>query len=128
MPGTLAYAAPSAVFPGGLYTALSLGDTWPNVQVAYPDGNQQARSDGANPRHSWTIAQRRTYAQYTTLKNFWTSMRGGLTPFYFYPNPAQYDATGVSTVGRYTVRFEGELAVTYDSPRWPVQLKLVEVA
>jgi phage-related protein len=128
MPGTLLYAAPSAVFPYGLYTNFGWSDAWPTVQGDYADGTRQVRADGVNPRHSWTVAQRRTYAQWSSLKAFWVSMRGGLTPFYFYPNPAQYDATGVSTIGRYTVRFEGELAATYDNPRWPVQLKLVEVA
>ena len=128
MPGTLAYAAPTAVFPGGLYTAISQNNEWPNQAVAYPDGNQQVRTDGANGRHSWTVSQRRTYVQFMAFKAFWAAMRGPLVPFYFYADPKYYDASGVSTAGRYTVRFDGEMAASYDMPRWSVQLRIIEIA
>ena len=128
MPGTLSYASPSGVFPQMLCTAFASIDSWPVVGSEYPDGNYQSRVDGVNPRMGWSQTHRLKFAQWTTLAAFWVTKRGGLKPFYFYPNPTQYDPTGNNTTGRYTVRFDGPLSGTYDLPRWVAGLKLIEVA
>ena len=127
MPGTLAYAAPTLVMPGNLCTAFSIATAWPEVTNGYPDGNYEGRVDGVNPRHQWALSQRLTYAAWLALKALWSSTRGYL-PFYFYPNPQQFDATGANTVGRYVVRFDGQFPSTYGLPRWDVSLSLIEIA
>ena len=126
MPGTLAYAAPTAVLPSNLCTSFVEPRAWPNVANDYADGNFQVRTDGANPRHSWNLSQRIPYATWAALKAFYNSVHLG--PFYFYPNPANYDATGASTTGRYTVRFDGQFPSTYNMPRWDVSFSLLEIA
>jgi len=128
MPGTLLYAVPALVLPGNLCTAFTLTAAWPLVQNAYPDGNYQSRADGVNARHQWALSQRLTYAAWIALRAFWTSVRGPLASFYFYPDPRLRDGTGASATGRYTVRFDGQFPTTYGMPRWDVSLSLVELA
>ena len=70
-----------------------------------------------------------------TLKAFWDGHDGGLIPFYFYdpfaanPVGSNYDPTGSSVTGRYTVVFRGNWSETTGMLRTQTgQIQLVEVA
>jgi phage-related protein len=128
MPGTLLYAAPATVLPQSLWAAFVLTDTWPTVCDPYPDGNFQVRCDGVNPRLAWKLTRKLTYAKWTALKAFWEAQRGGYAPFYFYPMFANYDATGVSATGRYTVRFDGQFPSTFGLARGSSDFGLIQLA
>ena len=76
-----------------------------------------------------------TATQLAALASFFEAHGGGLTPFYFYnpweatPIGSNYDATGASLTGRYTVVFRGDWQQTTGLARTDVpQLQLVEVA
>lgn len=71
------------------------------------------------------------------LSNFYKQQNGGLISFYFYnpmePAPGQpigsnFDATGSSIQGRYTVFFRGPWSERIDMARTNTSLQLVEVA
>lgn len=128
MPGTLLYAAPATVLPASLWSAFALTDAWPTVPNVYPDGSYQARRDGDYPRLAWQLSRRLTYAQWVVLEAFWLARRRGLESFYFYPLSVDYDATGVSAAGRYTVRFDGQFPSTYGIARWQSQFALIQLA
>jgi hypothetical protein len=127
MPGTLLYAAPATVLPQALWAAFAPTDTWPTVLNTYADGNYQARSDGSQARRAWRLTRRLTFAQWILLEAFWVARRGGYDSFWFYPLFADYDATGASTVGRYTVRFDGQFSTTFQLGRSNAQLALIEL-
>jgi hypothetical protein len=128
MPGTLAYAAPATVLPQSLWTAFELTKAWPTILNAYPDGSYQPRVDGDYPRHAWKLARRPTYAQWLDLKAFWLARRGGFESFWFYPDFEDWDETGASEYGRFTVRFDGPFPTTISLCRWSPQLALIELA
>lgn len=115
MPGNIDYAAPSGVFPQSLCTAFSEDGSYEQLQSGnYHDGTIQRSQLAQTSRRTFTQSKRLTSADLATLYAFWIAQCGGLIPFYFY-NPEEpasgqqvgsnYDATGVSTQGRYTVRF-----------------------
>lgn len=144
MPGSLQQAAPTAVFPSSLSTSFSLSLVYPIlIAPLYNDGTIERSmiEDGVNtpiPLRIWRLSKLLTITQLTTLLSFWeTTVFGGWRPFYFYdpfsPFPgnaigSNYDATGVSTVGRATVHFRGNWSHTVHITRTQVpDLTLVEV-
>ena len=87
----------------------------------------------------WRLAKRLTVSQLSILSTFFkTTVQGGYKPFYYYdpnmPIPghqigSNYDATGISTQGRYTVFFRGSWSQSLTLGRTNVPgLTLVEVA
>jgi hypothetical protein len=84
--------------------------------------------------HSVAEQQERvTPAALLALRNFFDARNGSAEPFYFYDlydtNPKfSYDPTGVATVGRYTVRFNGDWQRSSGPGRSDVQIELLELA
>lgn len=122
MPGSLQLAAPTQVMPMTLCASFSLALEYPILSLIYNDGTIERSMiiDGVNsprPARIWHMSRRPTPAETTTFMNFFESMQGGLTPFYFY-DPygvgigirigSNYDPTGSSPTGRATVRFRGD--------------------
>ena len=71
--------------------------------------------------------------QLDALRAFYDARSGPTEPFYFYDpydtNPRfSYDPTGLVTVGRYTVRFEGDWNQLTALGRSELNITLVEVA
>lgn len=139
MPGNLSYAAPSGVLPAGLCAAFTELREYAQLQALYHDGTVQRGQLALSSRRTFRISRRLSSAALATLYAFWCGQNNGLTPFFFY-NPfepaaglavgSNYDATGISTQGRYTVAFRGGTwTQATDICRTNVQgLELVEVA
>jgi hypothetical protein len=99
-------------------------------------------TDGINPPQDlrmWKLSQRLSPSQLSTLSTFWqTTVQGGLHAFYYYdpyspltnhPIGSNYDATGVSTQGRYTCFFRGRWKISLGIGRSDIpELLLVQVA
>ena len=117
MPGNIQNATPSGLMPYALCAAFSELREYVQLQAQYHDGTTD-RSQ---------LAQT---ARAIALKAFWDGQQGGVVPFLFY-NLAEgaYDATGNSTLGRYTVVFRGNWSQTTGLLRTDVpQVELAEVA
>jgi hypothetical protein len=128
MPGSVSLAAPVTVLPYGLSEMYVESYEWPTVtSQPYSDGAVQVRSDAAAVRRSWALSQRWEFDDIDDLVGFWEDRKGAHEPFYFYPILSQYDATGVSTTGRYRVRFDGAFQRDYQMGRWPASFRLIEV-
>jgi hypothetical protein len=130
MPGNLLNATPSGVMPYALCTAFSESREYVQLQTQYHDGAIQRSQLAQTSRHTFSLSQRLTAALAIALKTFWDSQQGGTVPFVFYNLiEASYDATGNSTQGRYTVRFQGSWSQNTGLARTDVpQLQLIEVA
>ena len=129
MPGNVAAAAPATVLPNGLAAAFSESVQWPILESdAYPDGRTQRRLLGANSRKSWNIGRRLTQTEWGTLLAFYEARKGPLNPFYFYPDPLEYDGTGASTAGRWTVRFTGAISRNIGPGRSSAEFSLIQVS
>jgi hypothetical protein len=100
------------------------------LQAQYHDGTTDRSQLAQTSRRTFKLAQRLTAARAIALKAFWDGQQGGVVPFLFY-NLAEgaYDATGNSTLGRYTVVFRGNWSQTTGLLRTDVpQVELAEVA
>jgi hypothetical protein len=147
MPGNLAAAVvspQSTVLPKSLCTQFVEVYSYPMLFQQYHDGTLERSliTDTLNaPRdmHIWHLARRLTPANVAILSTFFqTTVQGGLKPLYFYDpfSPAigqqigsNWDSTGVSTQGRYTVFFRGKWSLSLGIGRSDVPgLTLVEVA
>ena len=129
MPASLALAQPTTVMPFSLCRSFVEDRLWTNIiSEPYPDGRTQGRVQVGQPRRSWTITQRLSFTQYNTLHTFYNARKGMLEPFYWYPLQTDYDATGTSLTGRYTVRFNGSLSAEYLPGKQTLNIQLIEVA
>lgn len=138
MPGSVQNAAPLTVLPQTLCTAFRAAREYPVLINEYRDGETQRTVLTDSSRKSWVQSKRLTAEQTETLRAFVEARRGPLEPFYYYDpySPASgqaigsnYDATGVSTVGRYTVRFTGVWAQNAAGPgRINVDIGMNELA
>jgi hypothetical protein len=139
MPGNLISAAPSGVLPASLCTAFTESREYAQLQNGYHDGTVQRSQLAQTSRRTFQLSKRLSASALATLYSFWVAQDGGLTPFTFYnpfepatgqPVGSNYDPTGNSTQGRYTVKFQGSTwTQTTDVCRTGVQgLELVEVA
>jgi len=139
MPGNLTQSAPSGVLPASLCTAFTELREYAQLQNGYHDGNIQRGQLAQTSRCTFRLSKRLSASALATLYTFWVAQNGGQTPFAYY-NPfepasgqavgSNYDATGASTQGRYTVVFRGATwTQATDVCRTSVQgLELVEVA
>jgi phage-related protein len=137
MPGNVANAAPATVLPQNLCRAFTESLEIPVLKNEYRGGETQRRNQASTVRKSWKLAQRLAPSALTTLRSFWEARKGGAEAFYFY-NPyepaagqkigSNYDATGVSTTGRYTVVFVGSWSESVGLARADVNIGLLEVA
>lgn len=133
MPGNVAAAAPSTVLPKSLCLAFSQAREWPTVQNDYPSGENQRSVQTTVPRRSWSLSKRLAPADAGALLSFFIARKNGLEPFFFYDFSEgstlfNYDATGVSSIGRFTVRFNGEFRMSLGIARCDASFRLVEVA
>lgn len=131
MPGSVSNAAPSGVLPLVLCEAFVQSREYIVAENRYRNGESQRRVDTTTSRKRWRFTGRAQPGLLDELRTFYLSHRHGA--FYFYDlwetSPLfSYDATGAASVGRYTVRFEGEFAPTLSFPRSQVGLELVELA
>ena len=104
----------STVFPNSLHTSFVESLQFPVLaQDNYHDNTieRSLLTDGVStPRalRTWHLSKRLTVSQFALLFTFFTAtVEGGLKPFYFYPDPRLYDATGASASGRITCIFLG---------------------
>ena len=85
-----------------------------------------------NSRKRWRLAKRLPAATLQALRNFYDARNGAAEEFYFY-DPYEtipkfsYDPTGQSTVGRYTVRFNGDWQQSSTPGRSDVSIELIEL-
>jgi hypothetical protein len=100
----------------------------------YALGESQRRSLSATSLKRFVATVPRTASEWATLKAFIESVKGGLLPFYVYEmtetSPAwSWDASGVATVGRFTVCFDMPgWGYTLSWPRVDTELRMVEVS
>jgi hypothetical protein len=135
MPGPVANAVPSAVMPQLLCTAFSEKRAFESRVNEYHDGSRQSSAMVSSSRRSWSLRHRLTAAAIETLWQFWVANQH--TAFYYYnpfepaagqPVGSNYDGAGVSTQGRYTLRFNGDWNQSTYVPRADCTLELIEVA
>lgn len=137
MPGSVANAAPTLVMPRVLCRAFQPSREWWCEVNVYRNGERQARARVTAPRRAWRLSTAVTAAEWAALMSFIEDVRFGLEPFFYYDpfEPASgqavgsnFDATGVSTQGRYTVVLRGGVEAELNLPRGAMSLELVEVA
>jgi len=130
MPGNLDPANPVDVMPKGLCAAFNEEMRFESfINASYPDGSSDRAPLSLNARHFFKFTRRVTAAQYTALFNFFKAHP--VQAFYFYnlrESAFQWDPTGASTAGRYTVVFDGAWADQFIVGRSQVSLGLREVA
>lgn len=133
MPGSVLNAAPVTVLPLSLCKSFVHERAYPLIENEYKNGESQRSVLATNSRRRWRQAKRLTPAALLALRNFFEARNGSTEPFYFYdpydtsPKFA-YDPTGVATVGRYTVRFNGDWQQSCGPGRSDVQIELLELA
>jgi hypothetical protein len=133
MPGSVLNAAPATVLPQSLCRTFVHERAYPLIENEYKNGESQRSVLATNSRRRWRLAKRLTPAALQTLRAFFDARNGPTEPFYYYDpydtNPRfSYDPTGVVTVGRYTVRFNGDWSQSAGLGRAEVEITLVEVA
>lgn len=133
MPGSVASASPLVVMPLSLSQSFERESDWHNWTNDYQNGEQQRRTVVTNARRRWRLSKALTTAQLSALRTFYEARKGPQGVFYFYDGLETspkwgWDATGVSVVGRYAVRFENETwAQEMNTPRHSTEIVLVEV-
>jgi phage-related protein len=133
MPGSVLNAAPATVLPQSLCRTFVHERVYPLIENEYKNGESQRSVQATNSRRRWRLAKRLTPSALQTLRDFFDARNGSTEPFYFYDpydtNPRfSYDPTGVVTVGRYTVRFNGDWQQSSGLGRSDVQIELLELA
>ena len=133
MPGSVQNAAPATVLPYSLCKSFVHERAYPLIENEYKNGESQRSVLATNSRRRWRQAKRLTPALLVALRNFFDARNGSAEPFYFYDpydtSPKfSYDATGVATVGRYIVRFNGDWQQSSGPGRSDVQIELLELA
>jgi hypothetical protein len=129
MPGNVPLANTTQVLPQTLCKEFSARRDYPVLVNAYPDGTSHREILTTNSRKSWKTKRRLTAALVSALRAFYDGMGPGA--FFFYDPMSigsNYDATGASLQGRYTVRFEGAFSQEMGQGLGEVSLELVELA
>ena len=133
MPGSVQNAAPATVLPQSLSRAFAHERAYPMIENEYKNGESQRSVLAATSRKRWRLAKRLSVTLLQALRNFYDARNGTTEAFYFY-DPYEtvpkfsYDPTGVSTVGRYTVRFNGDWQQSSTPGRSDVSIELIELA
>ncbi len=131
MPGNVATASPSAVFPHLRCARFTEVRTYTRTMNDFADGSNIRRvQEQVTSRKAWQMVGRLGPNEWATLRAFLASQNGA--PFYFYvlhESNWNVDPTGANSLGRYTVRFEGTLdQISRLGSQWEAQVQLVEVA
>lgn len=133
MPGSVQNATPATVLPQSLSRAFAHERAYPLIENQYKNGESQRSVLATNSRKRWRLAKRLPAVLLQTLRNFYDARNGTSEAFFFY-DPYEtapkfsYDPTGVSTLGRYTVRFNGDWQQSSTPGRSDVSIELIELA
>lgn len=128
MPGVVAAASASTVLPSLLCSSFSRSVAWPVEDNVYRNGEAQRRARTTEGRNTWALAPKLPSAVYAALRTFFLARGGSKEAFYYYdPHDGTFDATGVATTGRYTVRFADSLSLSIGMARGDGQVGLIEV-
>lgn len=133
MPGSVLNADPVTVLPLSLSSAFTEVREYIVPENTYAQGESQRSVEPTESRRRFRLGKRLTPSQISTLRTFYEARGGGLEPFYFY-HPYEtspkfsHDPTGVETVGRYVVRFEGAWEQSTGPVKSDVSIELVELA
>lgn len=119
--------------PASLSRSFSHSREYPLLDNEYRNGESQRSLLAGTSRKRWQLAKRLTPSQLATLRDFYNARNGPQEAFYLYDSFETvpkffYDPTGVATVGRYTVRFDGSWQQSGGPARVDVQLALVQLA
>ena len=133
MPGNVLNAAPVTVLPLSLCKSFVHERAYPLMENEYKNGESQRSVLATNSRRRWRLTKRLTPAALQMPRGFFDARNGSTKPFYFYDpydtNPkVSYDPTGVVTVGRFTVLFNGDWQQSSGLGRSDVQIELLELA
>jgi hypothetical protein len=127
MPGSVANATPTTVLPNSLSTVFSEQRAVVQRVNEYRGGEAQRMVLVATSRRTFVQTKRLDPTNLLLLRTFRDTVKHGA--FYFYHcKEGVFDATGVLTAGRYTVRFDGSWSQTSYIPRTEAQITLVETA
>ncbi|MBN2118515.1 MAG: hypothetical protein JW730_18220 [Anaerolineales bacterium] len=132
MPGNVSYANPTTVLPWSLCRAFSHSRQYIALDNEYRNGESQRGRLVDDSRRSWQISRRITPTILADFRDFYDACNGPHEAFYFYdPWDASpkfgYDPTGVSPVGRYTVRFAAPWSQTIFPGRAEIEIALIEI-
>ena len=133
MPGSVQNAVPAAVLPRSLSRAFGHAREYIVIENEYRNGESQRSRLVETSRKRWRTVRRLTPTLLEALRDFYDARKGPQEPFYFYDpwdtTPKfSHDPTGVSTAGRYTVRFEGYWEQMVGMGRADAEISLVELA
>lgn len=133
MPDSVAAVSPTTVLPYSLAKDFQQIRMYAVDQNRYPDGTVQSSVISSSSRKRWILGRPCTAAQLAALRAFFIARTGQAQEFWFY-DPSEtipkfsYDNTGVATVGRYAVRFDGQFQQSLKSGPKPAQFALIEIA
>lgn len=135
MPGSVNNASPDGVMPKSLCTAFTEKRNWESQSNEYHDGSRQDKALVSTSRKAWNLKKRLTPTLLDALYTFWSEHQN--SAFYFY-NPfefasgqlpgSNFDATGVSTTGRYLVRINSDYTEAVGIARADIGIDLIETA
>jgi hypothetical protein len=123
------------VLPRHLCRSFVESRMWVSLANEYHDDSRQLSTYVATSHKSWKLSARLKPADLEAMWQFWKQHPHDA--FYYYdpfepangqPVGSNYDVTGVSVVGRYTVVFRGDWQETSYMARTEVGLNLAEVA
>jgi len=128
MPGIVQQSVAATVLPYTLAAAFEEVYEWPIVADGpYMDGAENRRLLTEQPMRRWRLGRRVIGSEATTLLAFFSARKGGAEAFYFYPNPADHDATGTLENGRVKAVFSGPLELAWGMSRNAASFGLEEV-
>lgn len=137
MPGSVSNAVATTVMPKALCASFVEAREWSTEENAYPDGSSQRRARVAASRKRFQLTARLRASDLVALRDFYDARKGPIEPFYYYnltentigtPVGSNYDASGTSTTGRYTVTFLGEWQQQMGLARGQASIELIETA
>jgi len=133
MPGSVQNAAPVEVLPQSLCRAFVHMREYPVLDNEYRNGESQRSVQAQTSRKRWRLAKRLTPTDLQTLRSFYKARKGPVEPFFFYdPYEAvpkfSHDPTGVSSAGRYTVRFDCEWSESINLGCVETEIALIQLA
>ena len=137
MPGNISLADGLTVLPAALCSAFSRGWNYPVQVNDFPDGACLREIEATNSRRAWKQTRKVRAVALGVLRAFYDACGGPRDPFLFY-DPfevaegddigSNHDPTGLSMVGRFTVRFNTDYSQNSGVAFSDVQLEFAELA
>jgi hypothetical protein len=130
MPGNVQLAIPQGVFPYKLARSYQRQRKYEMRTTWFPDGSNVRKSYVASDQSAWVLTTRLQPSDVTVLLNFYSARGPYGIPFWYYDmdETRVFDPTGVATLGRYTVRFQGKISTTGTFPRLDSAVTLLQIA